>query len=87
MLTLLTAFITPLPPRREPPSRNSTASFSPVEAPDGTSALPTTPFERVTKTSTVGLPRESKISSACTFSITDLSIKKILLKFVAKNTN
>jgi len=44
-----------------PPSRNSTASCSPVEAPEGTAALPKTPFSVVTSTSTVGFPLESKI--------------------------
>ena len=36
--TASTAFSTPLPPYRAPPSRSSTASCSPVEAPDGTAA-------------------------------------------------
>src|SRR5690606_35839858 len=40
------------------------ASCSPVEAPDGTAALPTVPSARITSTSTVGLPRESRISRA-----------------------
>ncbi len=43
------------------PSRSSTASCSPVLAPDGTAARPITPFSRTTSTSTVGLPRESRI--------------------------
>jgi hypothetical protein len=34
----------------------------PVEAPDGTAARPKAPLSSVTSTSTVGLPRESRIS-------------------------
>ncbi len=37
------------------------ASWSPVLAPLGTAAVPVVPSERVTSTSTVGLPRESRI--------------------------
>ena len=44
--------------------RRSTASCAPVEAPDGTAALPKAPSSRVTSTSTVGLPRLSRISRA-----------------------
>ena len=44
-----------------PPSRSSTASNSPVEAPEGTAASPRAPDSRATSTSTVGLPRESRI--------------------------
>src|SRR2546429_3570429 len=44
-------------------SRNSTASCSPVDAPDGTAARPKIPLDRITSASTVGLPRESKIRS------------------------
>ncbi len=58
-----------MPPKREPPSRNSTASFSPVEAPDGTSDLDLVPSERKALTSTVGLSRESNTSLAITFSM------------------
>jgi len=36
--TAWTAFLTPLPPYRSPPSRSSTASCSPVDAPEGTAA-------------------------------------------------
>src|SRR5438093_7358758 len=46
-------------------SRSSSASRSPVEAPDGTAARPNAPPSSVTSTSTVGLPRESRISRAC----------------------
>src|SRR5579863_4423040 len=38
------------------------ASCSPVEAPEGTAARPTIPPSRRTSASTVGLPRESRIS-------------------------
>src|ERR1022692_1074733 len=37
----------------------------PVEAPDGTAARPWAPPASVTSTSSVGLPRESRISRAC----------------------
>ena len=64
------ALRTPLPPKRFlSPSRSSRASCSPVEAPDGTAAMPTTPVSSVTSTSTVGFPRESRISRARTLSI------------------
>ena len=70
VLTLFTAFWTPLPRKRLlSPSRSSSASFSPVDAPDGTAARPRTPLSRVTSTSTVGLPRESRISRAQIFSM------------------
>ena len=49
-----------------PPSRSSTASNSPVEAPDGTAARPRAPPSSSTSTSTVGLPRESRIWRAWT---------------------
>src|SRR5213592_2072825 len=42
-------------------SRSSTASCSPVDAPEGTAARPSVPSSRITSTSTVGLPRESRI--------------------------
>ena len=45
-------------------SRSSTASYSPVDAPEGTSARPTAPDSSSTSTSTVGLPRESRICRA-----------------------
>ncbi len=59
--TFSTAVRTPLPIKSFPPSRSSTASCSPVEAPEGTAALPNIPFSVITSTSTVGLPLESKI--------------------------
>ena len=59
------ALRTPLPPYRLlSPSRSSTASWAPVEAPDGTAARPKAPVSSVTSTSTVGLPRLSRISRA-----------------------
>ncbi len=61
---LAIAFATPLPRKREPPSRNSTASKAPVDAPLGTAALANAPSLSDTSTSTVGLPRESSISRA-----------------------
>ena len=56
------ALTTPLPPYLSPPSRNSTASCAPVDAPLGTAAIPMLPSESEISTSTVGLPRESRIS-------------------------
>src|SRR3954465_8374593 len=69
--TAATAFSTPLPAYRSPPSRSSTASKAPVDAPDGTAARAKVPSSRRTSTSTVGLPRESRISRAPTASIAD----------------
>jgi hypothetical protein len=70
LLTFATALDTPFPIQRFlSPSRNSMASFSPVEAPDGTAARPCAPLSRSTSTSTVGLPRESMICRAFTFLI------------------
>src|SRR3954453_2391885 len=68
-LTFSTAFVTPLPPNAEPPSRSSVASNSPVDAPLGTAARPAAPARRTSSTSTVGLPRLSRIWRAWTFSI------------------
>src|SRR4051812_23644989 len=68
-LTFSTAFVTPLPPNALPPSRSSVASNSPVEAPLGTAARPAAPDRRTSSTSTVGLPRLSRICRAWTFSI------------------
>ncbi|CAK7288054.1 hypothetical protein SGPA1_51020 [Streptomyces misionensis JCM 4497] len=56
------------------PSRSSMASKAPVEAPDGTAARPVLPSSRPTSTSTVGLPRESRISRATTTSMDGTSI-------------
>src|ERR1700759_4863069 len=60
-LTWPTALVTPLPPNSSPPSRNSTASKAPVEAPLGTPARAIVPSSRATSTSRVGLPLESRI--------------------------
>ena len=69
-LTLATACVTPLPrSSASSPSRSSSASCSPVEAPEGTAARPVAPERRATSTSTVGLPRESRIWRAWTASI------------------
>src|SRR5258708_19230925 len=66
-LTLSTARSTPFPPKRAASaSRSSTASCFPVEAPEGTLATPRAPPSRVTSTSRVGLPRESRTSRAWT---------------------
>ena len=70
VLTFATALATPLPPKRfSSPSRSSTASNSPVEAPLGAIPLPTVPSDRTTSASTVGLPRESRISLPVTCSM------------------
>ena len=67
--TFATALVTPLPIQLLlSPSRSSTASWTPVEAPDGTAARKW-PFCVQRSTSTVGLPRESKIVRPCTFSM------------------
>jgi len=63
------------------PSLNSTASSSPVDAPEGTAALPNAPLHVVTSTSTVGFPLESIICLAVTFSIHDI-IKPPIIKFI-----
>src|ERR1700761_2774143 len=60
-LTWPTALVTPLPPNSSPPSRSSTASKAPVEAPLGTPARAIVPSSRATSTSRVGLPLESRI--------------------------
>mmetsp|Transcript_22258 Transcript_22258/g.50839 ORF Transcript_22258/g.50839 Transcript_22258/m.50839 type:complete len:278 (+) Transcript_22258:1070-1903(+) len=63
-LMLATALSTPFPIALPlSPSRSSNASYTPVEAPDGTEAR-NCPKGVHTSTSTVGLPRESKISRA-----------------------
>lgn len=48
---------------------SSRASLLPVDAPEGTDARPITPFSPYTSTSTVGLPRESRISRLLIFCI------------------
>jgi len=61
-ITFFTALVTPLPKYLEPPSLNSAASKAPVEAPLGTAARAQDPSSNWTSTSTVGFPRESRIS-------------------------
>ena len=48
LFTLLTALRTPLPSYLLPPSLNSKASCTPVEAPEGTEAVPSMPLVKVT---------------------------------------
>ena len=70
LFTFATALLTPVPPKRSlSPSRNSTASYRPVLAPEGTAARPIKPSDNRTSTSTVGLPRESSISRLFTSTI------------------
>src|ERR1700692_1378357 len=70
LLALATALRTPLPRNFDlSPSRSSSASCSPVEAPEGTAARPRAPFSRITSASTVGFPRESRISRPITRAI------------------
>src|SRR5574344_867863 len=70
LLMCSTALVTPLPKYLFlSPSRNSMASFSPVDAPEGTDALPNAPDSKYTSTSTVGLPLESRISLPIILSI------------------
>src|SRR6266545_497836 len=65
--TFRTALRTLLPRYdRSSPSRNSTASNWPVDAPEGTAARPVAPDSSTTSTSTVGFPRESRICLPCT---------------------
>ena len=64
-LTFPAAVSTPLPPYRPvSPSRSSTASRDPVEAPEGTPARAVVPSASCIVTASVGRPRESRISSA-----------------------
>ena len=65
VFTAATAPSTPLPSYRAgSPSRRSTASRDPVDAPDGTPARACVPSASRTVTASVGRPRESRISSA-----------------------
>ena len=67
MLTFSTAFCTPFPKNLSfSPSLNSTASKLPVDAPDGTIAMPEKPPSTTTSTCTVGFPLESNTSKAFT---------------------
>ena len=73
-LIFLIAFLTPLPRYRFlSKSLNSIASCSPVEAPDGTAALPKCLDSVITSTSIVGFPLESRISLAYIFSILEFN--------------
>ncbi len=63
-MTDVTARSTPLPPYSSPPSLSSTASKAPVDAPLGTAARLCVPSSSTTSTSTVGLPRKSRICLA-----------------------
>ena len=69
VLTLFTAFNTPFPRYLFSLSRNSNASFEPVEAPLGMLALPIMFPSIVISVSTVGHPLESNISLEMTFII------------------
>src|SRR5437016_1395031 len=85
LLILATAFKTPFPIQRFlSPSRSSIASFSPVEAPDGTAARPHAPLSSVTSASTVGFPRESKI---CRPLISRIALMLPLLRLLKKAPN
>src|SRR5437667_11827689 len=65
---------TPLAPKRFlSPSRSSSASREPVDAPDGTDARPRAPPSRMQSTSIVGLPRESRISRANSSTILNMA--------------
>ena len=65
VFTFSTACKTPCPKYLDlSPSLNSTASWTPVDAPDGTDALPIAPPSKNTSTSTVGFPLASSISLA-----------------------
>ena len=57
------------PPKAAPPSRRSSASPEPVEAPAGAMARPRAPPASVTSASTVGRPRESQTRRPCTEAI------------------
>src|SRR5438132_11808449 len=75
LLMLATALDTPFPIHRFlSPSRSSIASFSPVDAPDGTAARPRAPLSNTTSTSTVGFPRESRICRPLISRITLISL-------------
>jgi hypothetical protein len=70
LTTFATAFSTPLPPYRLlSPSRSSTASFSPVEAPEGTEETANVPPSSTTMNAHRRDFREPRISCAFTFAI------------------
>ena len=76
-MTFATAFADALAaPSASPPSRSSVASNSPVEAPEGTAARPSAPESSATSTSTVGLPRESRIWRAWMCSIAPIAARE-----------
>src|SRR5688572_1895057 len=80
VFTCSTAFCTPLPKKRwASPSRSSIASREPVEAPEGTAARPIAPDSTSTSASTVGLPRESRISRATTSTMAVIALFSGLL--------
>ena len=75
-LTLDTALRTPLPKYLVgSPSRSSTASCCPVDAPEGTEASALHPHSRITSTATVGVPLESRISRDFIFFIFIIEIE------------
>src|SRR5687768_12843991 len=70
------AWSTPLPSQRDlSPSLFSTASWAPVEAPDGTAARPRLPSSSKASTSTVGLPRLSRIWRAWRWMMAVISLQ------------
>ena len=78
LFTFSTALLTPFPINLFLSlSLNSTASKLPVDAPDGTIAVPENPPSVTTSTWTVGFPLESKISNASMFSIAKYSFINI----------
>jgi hypothetical protein len=82
LFTLSTAFNTPLPKYLVlSPSLSSTASNAPVEAPEGTPALPYPPLSVHTSTSIVGLALESNISLAYTSVIIDMVFSFFLMNY------
>ncbi len=68
LFTMFTALSTPFPPYLFiSPSLNSRTSVLPVDAPDGTEAVPVVPSRSSTVVSIVGFPFESSISLADMF--------------------
>ena len=68
--TWRTARSTPSPPNALPPSRRSTASLTPVDAPAGAILRPRAPLSSTTSASTVGRPRESQTRLPMTAAMT-----------------
>src|SRR5215467_4172776 len=82
--TLLTAFETPLPSNLSwSPSRSSSASIFPFDAPEGTLPLPKEDSV-ITSASTVGLPLESRICLPLTATIFGPSFP--ISRHVARNS-